>query len=158
MKKSQRPLPPKIRFTSEGFEKLKKEREDLLKERPDAVEHLKRAREMGDLSENGYYKASRQKLNQIDGRLRMVEHAIKYADIIESTEANVVEIGRTVTIQDGTIERVYEIVGDWEADPSAGKLSLLSPIGRAIANKKVGDEVLFEIPAGKKTLVIKALK
>jgi transcription elongation factor GreA len=158
MKKAVRIQPKHIRFTKEGFEKLKQEREELLKQRPDAVEHLKRAREMGDLSENGYYKASRQKLNQIDGRLRMVDHAIKYADIIEASAENVVEIGRTVTLHDGTIERIYEIVGDWEADPSAGKLSLLSPIGRAIANKKVGDEVVFEIPAGKKMLKIINLK
>jgi transcription elongation factor GreA len=158
MKKAVRIQPNHIRFTKEGFEKLKQEREELLQQRPDAVEHLKRAREMGDLSENGYYKASRQKLNQIDSRLRMVDHAIKYADIMEASAENVVEIGRTVTLQDGKTERVYEIVGDWEADPSAGKLSLLSPIGRAIADKKVGDEVVFESPAGKKLLVIKALK
>ena len=158
MKKATRPLPPKIRFTQEGFEKLKKEREELLAQRPHAVSELSKARDLGDLSENGYYKASRQKLNQIDGRLRMVDHAIKYADIIESGSANIVEIGRTVTLSDGKNDKVYEIVGDWEADPMNGKLSLLSPIGKAIANKKVGDEITFEIPAGKKSYTIIALK
>ena len=79
-------------------------------------------------------------------------------DAIESTAVNVVEIGRKVTLQDGKIERMYEIVGDWEADPSAGKLSLLSPIGRAIVNKKVGDEVVLQIPAGEKILKITALE
>jgi transcription elongation factor GreA len=157
MKKAVKIQPAHIRFTKEGFEKLKKEREELLAQRPDAVFHLKTAREMGDLSENGYYKASRQKLNQIDSRLRMVEHAIKYADIIEGSSDNVVEIGKTVTLSDGKVDRVYELVGDWEADPSSGKLSLLSPIGKAIGGKKVGDEVVIEIPAGKKIYKITKL-
>lgn len=158
MKKLTRPLPPKIRFTKEGFEKLKKEHEELLKQRPPAVAELKKAREMGDLSENGYYKASKQKLNFIDGQLRRTAHALKYAEIIESISSDIVEIGRTVTISDGTVERVYEMVGDWEADPSQGKLSLLSPIGKAIVGKKVGDEVTIEIPVGKKIYKITALK
>lgn len=158
MKKLQRPLPPKIRFTKEGFKKLKKEHEELLAQRPHAVSELKKAREMGDLSENGYYKASKQKLNFIDGQLRRSAHAIKYAEIIESGGTDMVQIGRTVTLSDGKIDRIYKIVGDWEADPSSGKLSLLSPIGKAIANKKVGDEVIIEIPAGKKVYKIAALK
>jgi transcription elongation factor GreA len=158
MKKAVRPLPPQIRFTKEGFEKLKKEHEELLKQRPPAVAELKKAREMGDLSENGYYKASKQKLNFIDGQLRRITHALKYASIIESVGVGIVEIGRTVTLSDGTNEKIYEIVGDWEADPMNGKISLLSPIGKAIADKKVGDEITIEIPAGKKSYTITALK
>jgi transcription elongation factor GreA len=158
MKKLQRPLPSKIRFTKEGFEKLQKEHEDLVGQRPHAVSELKKAREMGDLSENGYYKASKQKLNFIDGQIRRAEHALKYAEIIESTKDNVVEIGKTVTLSDGKIERIYQIVGDWEADPSAGKISLLSPLGKAVVNKKVGDDVVIEIPAGKKIYKVTALK
>lgn len=158
MKKAVRPLPPKIRFTKEGFEKLQKEHESLLQQRPHAVSELKKAREMGDLSENGYYKASRQKLNFIDGQIRRSAHALKYAEIIEGTAANVVGIGKTVTLSDGKVDRVYTMVGDWEADPSGGKLSLLSPIGKAIIDKKVGDEVTIEIPAGTKNYKITALK
>lgn len=158
MKKLQRPLPPQIRFTKEGFEKLKEEHEDLLKQRPPAVAELKKAREMGDLSENGYYKASRQKLNFIDGQLRRVQHALKYGKVIEANEANVVQLGRTVTLSDGTSDKIYEIVGDWEADPSIGKISLLSPIGKAIANKKVGDIITITIPAGEKQYTISSLK
>lgn len=158
MKKLQRPIPPQIRFTKEGYEKLKKEHEALLSQRPHAVSELKKAREMGDLSENGYYKASRQKLNFIDGQLRRVQHALKYGKVIESSDEDIVQVGRTVTLTDGEIEKVYEIVGDWEADPSAGKISLLSPIGKAIANKKVGDKVTIIIPAGEKIYTISTLK
>lgn len=158
MKKAVRPQPANIRFTKEGYEKLKKEYADLLAQRPHAVSELKKAREMGDLSENGYYKASRQKLNFIDGQIRRAQYALKYAKIIESVGEDVVEIGRTVTITDGKSERVYEIVGDWEADPTNAKISLISPIGKAIANKKVGDEVIIEVPAGKKTYTITALQ
>lgn len=158
MKKAVRLQPDPIRFTQEGFEKLKKEHADLIDQRPHAVSELKKAREMGDLSENGYYKASRQKLNFIDGQIRRTEYALKYAQIIESSADPVVEIGKTVTLSDGERERVYEIVGDWEADPSAGKISLLSPLGKAVANKKVGDGVVMEIPAGKKVYTVISLK
>lgn len=150
--------PAHIRFTKEGYKKLKKEYEDVKKQRQPAVEELRKARDMGDLSENGYYKASKQKLNFIDSQLQRISYALKFADIIESVSDDIVEIGRTVTLSDGKVEKVYEIVGDWEADPMNGKISLLSPIGKAITDKKVGDEITIEIPAGKKVYKITALK
>lgn len=153
-----RPQPQHIRFTKEGYEKLKQEYEDVKKQRPAAVAELKKARGMGDLSENGYYKASRQKLNFIDGQLQRLAYALKFSDIIESSGEDIVEIGKTVTISDGKAEKTYNIVGDWEADPMNGKISLVSPIGKAIALKKTGDEVTIEIPAGTKTYRISEIK
>ena len=144
----------RIRFTKEGYEKLKAEYEELLKQRPAIVEDLKKAREMGDLSENGYYKASRAKLSFTDSRLRRLNLNLKYAIIVEETNKDVVNIGSKVVLSIGDKEVTYDIVGDLEADPSQGKISLLSPLGRALAQKKVGNEVILETPGRKITYKI----
>ncbi len=137
-----------VRFTKEGFEKLKKDYEDLKAERPDAVMHLKKAREMGDLSENGYYKGARAKLSSIDSRLWKISMDIKHALIIEDSKNPGVDIGKTVTLANDKREMTYQVVGDLEANPAEGKISLLSPIGKAIANKQVGEEVKISTPSG----------
>lgn len=143
----------KIRFTKKGYEKLKEEYNDLLKTRPIAVEDLKKARDLGDLSENGYYKEARSKLSFIDGRLRRFSDYLKRAEIVDSAgtklQIDTVYIGSTVTLSDGNRERTYQIVGDLEANPGEGRLSLLSPIGRAIVGKNINSEVQIETPAGK---------
>lgn len=147
-----------IRFTKEGFEKMQQEYNELLKQRPAVVEDLKKAREMGDLRENGYYKASRQKLSFIDGRLFRLKTEMKLAVIVEAADINEVTIGSTVTLTDGENERIYTIVGDLEANPSEGKISLLSPLGRAVDGKKVGEEVHLETPRGKVIYKIKSIR
>ena len=144
----------KIRFTKEGFEKAKQEYEDLLKQRPFVIEDLQKARELGDLKENGYYQASRQKLSYIDGRLFRLKMDMKYADVIEVKTGNGVSIGSKVTLTDGEKEQVFTIVGDFEANPSEGKISLLSPIGKALEGKSVKDEIYLELPKGKITYKI----
>jgi transcription elongation factor GreA len=146
-----------IRFTKEGYEKMNEEYEKLKASRPDAVDHLKRARDMGDLSENGYYKASRAKLSSIDHRLFQTKLFLKQAVVIQKTNSTLVSIGTTVRLYDGKREYAYQIVGDLEANPQEGKISLLSPIGKAIEGKKQGDEILFNSPAGKITYKIIAI-
>src|SRR5437016_14076062 len=94
----------RIRFTQEGYDKLKKEYEDLIKQRPAVVEDLKKAREMGDLKENGYYKASRAKLTFIDSRLFHLKNEMKLGIIVENNETSGVAIGNTVILSDGEKE------------------------------------------------------
>ena len=147
-----------IRFTKEGFEKIKQEYEDLLRQRPAVIEDLQKAREMGDLKENGYYQASRQKLSYIDGRLFRLKMDMKYAIIIESNVTNGISIGNTVKLTDGEKEKTFTIVGDFEANPSEGKISLLSPLGKAVDGKKVGDKVSIETPRGKISYIITTIK
>ena len=147
-----------IRFTKEGLEELKKKREELIRQRPAVLEDLKKAREMGDLSENGYYKASRAKLSFIDGQLFRLKMQIKYAVVITTPTGNSVAIGTTVTLSDGKNEKIYTIVGDLEANPSEGKISLLSPLGRALEGRKQKDKVFFETPRGNITYIIISLK
>jgi len=145
------------RFTKSGYEKIKKEYEELKAQRPAAVADLKKAREMGDLKENGYYQASRQKLNTIDASLTRMAYHIKYASIIEETGLEFVGMGSTVTLANKEREMTYQFVGDLEANPSEGKLSLLSPIGRAVEGKKVGDEIEINTPSGVFVYIIKKI-
>lgn len=143
-----RPMPQGARFTKAGFEKLKNDYEELKQTRPAAVEDLRKAREMGDLKENGYYKASRQKLNSIDANLTRMAFNLKFAKIVDESEMDGITIGSTVTLANPDREMTYQFVGDLEANPSEGKLSLLSPIGRAVEGKKVGDIVEVRTPSG----------
>ena len=147
-----------IRFTKEGFEKAKQEYAELQLQRPAVIEDLQKARELGDLKENGYYQASRQKLSYIDGRLFRLKMDMKYAVIVESTTGGGASIGSTVTLNDGEKERIYTIVGDFEANPSEGKISLLSPLGKAVDGKKIGEEAILETPRGKISYKITAIK
>lgn len=137
-----------IRFTKKGFDELKKTYENLKNSRPYAVLDLKRARDMGDLSENGYYKAARAKLSEIDRNLRKFLIELKSADVVESRNNHQVGIGRTVKLSDGKREKIFQIVGDLEADPARGKISLLSPLGQALERKKVGDTAKITTPKG----------
>lgn len=143
-----------IRFTKEGYGKLEQEYQELRTQRPGAIEDLKKAREMGDLSENGYYKASRSRLSFIDNRLQLLGLYLKTAVIVDSDNSELVGIGSVVTLSDGKTDRTFNIVGDLEADPTQGKLSLLSPIGRAIAKRNAGSEIKIETPKGEVTYKI----
>lgn len=137
-----------IRFTKEGYEALKKEYDELLTLRPAAVEDLQKSRELGDLSENGFYKAARAKLSSLDGRLRRLSFQLRQAVIVENATTGTVEIGSTVSVSDGARDITYHIVGDLEADPDKGKISALSPIGQALVGKKRGDQISIAIPSG----------
>jgi transcription elongation factor GreA len=140
--------PNKITFTKEGFNKISGEYSELLRQRPSAVEDLKKAREMGDLSENGYYKASRAKLSFIDNRLFHLKMLIKQAKIIETPSTNIISFGCNVLLKHGENTSKYKIVSKYEANPSEGKVSDVSPIGKALLGKKVGAIIEIAIPAG----------
>lgn len=146
MKKLLHKREPQIPFTQEGYQKLLDDRKKFLAERPEAVKNLSESRAMGDLSENGYYKASRQQLSFLDSRIRRVERLIRLAKILEPVR---------VKISDGTNEYEYEIVGGYESDPIKHTISQQSPLGRALMGKKSGDTVEVITPKGikKYTLV-----
>lgn len=134
-----------IPFTKEGYQKLLDDRKKFLAARPEAVKNLSESRAMGDLSENGYYKASRQQLSFLDSRIRRVERLIKLAKIITPV---------CVKLSDGTNEFEYEIVGGYESDPGKHTISRQSPLGRAITGKKAGDLVEVITPGGIKKYMI----
>lgn len=148
---------PSYTFTKEGYEVMQQEEAELLAKRPAAIEDLQKARALGDLKENGYYQASRQKVNSIDHRLRQLKLYLKYGKIITASGTDSVNIGNTVTLHDGERELTYTIVGQHEANPSEKKLSDRSPIGKALIGRKVGETIAIEVPSGKKTYTISSI-
>jgi len=147
------PNAKKIHFTPDGFEKLKKEQQKLLDERPTAVAELKRAREMGDLSENGAYKGAKFKVSQIDRRVRELQYLIKHA-YIENVIEGIVGVNTTVIVSDDVHEKQFHIVGEHEADPLAGKISPYSPVGSQLMGRKEGEKVVIQTPKGVLTYTI----
>lgn len=143
-----------ILFTQEGYDNLKTEQQQLTEKRKETVEHLKKAREMGDLSENGYYKAAKFELGQIDRRIRKVTELIRYGKVAQTNQKDIVAVGSIVTITDGNETRKWAIVGGYESNPAENKLSNVSPIGKALLGKKVGGVVIINTPGGKSTYTI----
>ncbi|RME08677.1 MAG: transcription elongation factor GreA [Anaerolineae bacterium] len=147
-------------LTPEGAEELRQELARLKGPvRAELARRLKAAIEMGDLSENAEYIATKEEQGFVEGRIQELEHILRNAVIIENNgKRDVVDLGATVTIQEvGYPEQeVYAIVGRQEADPTRGRISNESPIGQALMGRKIGDVVTVETPAGE--LQLKILK
>lgn len=140
----------KIQFTREGYDNLQAELDELLTvKRPQAVTRLGKARAMGDLSENSEYVAAKEDLAFVEGRVKEIEELLHRGEIVEPLPGKGVVIGATVTVGKNGSEETYSIVGEFEADPMAKKLSATSPIGSALLGKKEGDIVSVDVPAGK---------
>lgn len=150
--------PIDVKFTKEGYEKIKEEYQKLLEKRPQVLIRLVAAREQGDLSENAGYHASKDELGKIDRRVRELKLLIRYGEVVESQTSGQVGIGNTVKVESGSNISEFKIVGRLEADPKSGKLSEVSPIGSALIGKKVGDEIEIEIPDGKISFKITEIK
>ncbi len=154
----------KIYLTKEGLTELKKEHEELTKvKRPDILTRVTQARDMGDLSENAEYTAAREELSFIDGRIDELEELIKQASVIHERSANgnanaTIKLGSTVVLHLGKKKEEFTLVGEWEADPAEKKISHESPLGKALLNKKVGDMVEVEAPAGKISYTVISVK
>jgi transcription elongation factor GreA len=148
MIKTSIPPPRRIPFTQEGYDKLLSEKKRLISDRPEAVDHLRKAREMGDLSENGYYKASRAKLSSLDGRLRHLEKLIRLGRVVQTAHTGFVDIGCTVTITDGLKESTFTLVGGYESDPIHHTISYISPLGKSLMGKKEKDVITVNAPKG----------
>lgn len=138
----------RIPVTKDGFKKLQNDLIELKKSRPEAVRVLAEARLMGDLSENGLYTAAKARLRAIDSQMFRIETQIKLADIIEADGSSIATIDSKIKVSDGTSEKVFHIVGDYEANPRENKISQHSPLGRALIGKKVGDTANFYAPKG----------
>jgi len=138
-----------IPMTSAGFEALKAELAELRARRPAMVAEVASARSQGDLSENFAYHDARQHLGMLDGRIQTVENTLKRAEVVEETGATgVIRIGSRVVISDEFGESSYEIVGPTEGNMARGMLSVASPLGAALVDRRAGDSVTFKTPAG----------
>lgn len=138
----------KIPFTQEGYDCMQKELVELESARPEAVATLARARALGDLSENGMYKAARARLSSIDHRRERLKDLMKLAEITAPSGRDVIEIGsRVIVSQDGRRQTIM-IVGGYESDPSEGKISHISPLGQALIKQSKGAVVTVQAPVG----------
>ena len=137
-----------IRLTKQGYEDFKAEQRKLKAEREHAVADLKTAREMGDLSENAAYKVARSRLSSIDSRLRHVERILKRVEVIDRRSGGTVDIGAEVILGSPDSELQITLVDGYESDMNKGKISVFSPIGKAIRGRKKGDNIIIKTPGG----------
>ncbi len=146
----------KIPMTPEGLNQLQDELKRMRSvERPAVIKAIADAREHGDLAENAEYHAARERQSFIEGRMAELEDIISRAKVIDASKltGDVVRFGATVLLADEETdeEATYTIVGSHESDISAGRLSVTSPLARALIGKTIGDSVEVTTPRGSKS-------
>lgn len=147
----------KVNLTLAGYNELTTELEDLKTNKlPAAIERVARAREFGDLSENAEYHQARDDHATLVGRIDELTDIIARAQIIQITNSKTeVGVGSKVKLAINGNSHEFTIVGEWEADPAAKRISHESPLGKALIGRKVGDAVEVDAPAGKVVYHIK---
>ncbi len=137
-------------LTHEGFEKLKKELEELKAQRKDIAARLKKAVSYGDLSENADYHQAKEDQGFLEGKIVELEDVLRNAQIVEKGEGmkGTVQIGSILILENKKGEENITIVGAEEAAPMEGKISLESPLGKALMGRRKGDEVEITTPKG----------
>lgn len=146
-----------MKYTQEGFEKLKEEYYFRTREERERIKvAIAEARSFGDLSENAEYDEARNEQAKNEARIKELEELIQHAEIVDESliDAGVVSLGSTVKVEKGGKEIEYRIVGSNEADPFANKISDMSPVGKGLIGARKGDVVSVEIPAGVITLKV----
>lgn len=149
----------KLPMTREGFEKLQAELKQLKTiDRHEVIKAIAAARELGDLSENAEYHAARERQGFIEGRIAELEDKLARADVIDVKllDGTSVKFGASIKLIDEDTEETvsYQIVGDDESNLSRGKISLSSPLAKALIGKEVGDAVDVRTPGGVKSYEI----
>jgi transcription elongation factor GreA len=146
----------KVLLTEDGLKKLNEELKVLKEDRrKEVIERIQEAISHGDLSENADYAQAKEEQSFIEGRIQEIEEMLKNAEIIaHNGNNNQVSVGCTVTVKTNGKEFMYTIVGSNEANPSAGKISNESLVGKSLLGAKVGQSVQVETPAGATTYEI----
>ncbi len=151
---------PTTFLTRDGYRKLQDELDYLRTyKRQEIAERLHEAMDGGELIENAEYEAAKNEQAFVEGRIKELEILLAMARVIDETPpaADVVQVGSTVTIQEEGLEsEQYTIVGAAEANPADGRISNESPLGKALLNRKIGEKVQVDAPAG--TFVVSILK
>ena len=146
----------KIPMTAEGYDRLREELKRLKTvDRPAVIRAIAEAREHGDLAENAEYHSARDRQSFIEGRLAEIEDKIARAEVIDVSKlsGSVIKFGAKVTLADEETdeEQTFQIVGEDEADVSQGRLSVTSPLARALIGKRTGESVEVATPRGAKS-------
>lgn len=143
-----------ILLSTEGFEKLQKELLFLKgPERQRIANDIREAKSHGDLRENAMYHEAKLNQTRLEARISELERTLQFAKVIDTSQFadNIAHLGSLVKLKDleWNDELVINLVGEFEADPSQDRISITSPLGMAIAEQKVGDEIEVDAPAGK---------
>ncbi|MBT5540738.1 MAG: transcription elongation factor GreA [Alphaproteobacteria bacterium] len=153
----------KVPMTQNGFNKIQEELKHLRSvERPEVIQAISSARELGDLSENAEYHAARERQGFIEGRIAELEDKTARAEVIDISKlsGDTVKFGAKVTLtdEDTDQESAYQIVGTDESDISLGLLSITSPLARALIGKSVGNSIEETTPNGSRAYEINEIR
>jgi transcription elongation factor GreA len=153
----------KVYLTREGVEKLREELDHLVKvRRPALAERLNHAIQQGDLSENADYQTAKEEQGFLEGRIQELESMLLDAVIIDDGQGPKDQVGfgsRVTVVEEGEDEpETFVVVGAVESDPASGRISNESPMGQALMERKVGERVTVEAPAGEMVFIIKAIE
>jgi transcription elongation factor GreA len=146
----------RIPVTPEGYQAIRRELENLKRvERPKTIRAIEEARAHGDLSENAEYAAAKERQGFIEGRINELGYKLAVLEVIDPdtlTKDRAVFGSRVLLENTETGQDVeYQLVGPDESDLDKGRISIVSPLGRALLGKKPGDELVVEVPGGKRT-------
>lgn len=147
-----------VLLTAGGLQKLKQDLERTQARRIEAFERMKEAAQPGDIEDNPELEQAKEEVARIDDRIYELQEMIGRAQIIEDRNSGVAEPGSTIEVEDEDGETtVYHLVGAVEADPGTGRLSVESPVGRALVGKRAGERISVQVPAGIVELTIKTV-
>ena len=146
--KKMTPIPDPIPLTQEEFDKRKAEKKKLLLTQDEVIKRLQVAREMGDLSENGAYHAAKHELGNTRRQLGSINHILKYAYIPRITGSQKIGFGSKVILSNDKKDLEFTLVSQYESNPLQKKMSMESPIGKAIIGKTVNDKICVSTPNG----------
>jgi transcription elongation factor GreA len=151
---------PGVTLTADGAARLRAELAELTGvRRPEVVGRIRAAKELGDLKENADYTSAREEQSFLEGRIQALEARLREAVIAEVPGAGAgADVGSRVTVEIDGSEITYTLVGSAESDPGAGRLSIASPVGRALVGAKAGDTVPVETPRGAVTYQVTAVE
>jgi transcription elongation factor GreA len=144
-----------VQLTQEGFDEIARELMELEEVKlPEVIRRVETARQYGDLSENAEYHSAKEDQELTETRIADLKAVIHNAVIVTTkAKAGVVGLGSEVTVSvkssKSKKKATYHLVGEFEADPKSGKISSVSPLGKALMGKKKGDKITVEVPAGK---------
>lgn len=153
----------KIQLTKDGLKELQNELDELVNEKlPAVIKRISIARDKGDLSENTEYQNAKEDKEIVDARISEIEDVIKRAEVVNKTRSKTtVGIGSEVTTypkNNKKNKKKIMIVGEFEGDVENGKISVVSPLGKALLGKKQGDEAVVSAPAGDIVYVVDKVK
>ena len=144
-------------LTPEGYEKTSKELDELRNvKRKEIIDRIEKAKELGDLSENAEYSQARDEQAFMEGKIAEMEYMLKNAKIVTKDDnKKTVQMGSKIVAETNNNTKEFQIVGVNEVDPIEGKISNESPLGKAMLNKQIDDEIEIETPKGSARYIIK---